>query len=201
MLRVIGLAYQQARLGSQHKYKIMADFKIAFGLTGHNEGGYANNPADHGGETYAGIARNFWPSWSGWHVIDSYTKFGLRNIDRILSTDQVLTNLISLFYKQNFWDVNKLDQINDQQLANNVYDFGVNSGVGKSAKTLQLACGVTVDGIIGSKTIACANSIDAKTLYDAYNAARTAFYHSLAQNPGQLQFLKSWMSRIKPYQS
>lgn len=37
----------------------MAIFNSAFKITMGNEGGYANNPDDSGGETYAGIARNF----------------------------------------------------------------------------------------------------------------------------------------------
>jgi lysozyme family protein len=32
------------------------------------EGGWANNPADSGGETFRGIARNFHKSWPGWAI-------------------------------------------------------------------------------------------------------------------------------------
>ncbi len=180
----------------------MANFKEAYLLTGHNEGGYANNPADHGGETYAGIARNFWPAWSGWSYIDNIKKtfHTPKDIDRAISVGGAPIHLmVADFYKKNFWDVNKLDLINDQQLADNVYDFGVNSGVGKAAKILQLVVGVTQDGIIGNGTIAAVNSLDAKNTYDRYNAERVAFYNRLAANPGQHQFLNSWMSRIKPY--
>ena len=44
----------------------MADFKVAFAKTIRFEGGYVNHKADKGGETYKGIARNFWPKWKGW---------------------------------------------------------------------------------------------------------------------------------------
>ena len=50
----------------------MAKFQIAEAITGRNEGGYANNSADTGGETYAGIARNYWPKWQGWKYIDNF---------------------------------------------------------------------------------------------------------------------------------
>jgi len=180
----------------------MANFNEAYLLTGHNEGGYANNPNDHGGETYAGIARNFWPAWSGWILVDK----GKQLTKTIQSLNQWLKNngiepYVSDFYKKNFWDVNKLDAINDQQIANNVYDFGVNSGVSRGAKTLQQSAGVTIDGIIGNMTIAAVNGAEPKIIYDKYNQIRSDFYHKLAQNPGQLQFLKSWMSRIKPYKA
>lgn len=177
----------------------MANFETAFALTEHIEAGYANNPNDHGGETYAGIARNFWPNWSGWTKIDGYKKTGMSELNTILKMDLPLQDEVASFYKQNFWDINKLDLVSNQQLANNVYDFGVNSGVGKAAKTLQDCAGVTADGIIGNQTIAAVNSANAETIYNCYNATRSAFYNKLAANPGQAQFLHSWLSRIKPY--
>ena len=48
----------------------MAIFNSAFQITMGNEGGYANNPADSGGETYKGIAKNYWPNWEGWTAVD-----------------------------------------------------------------------------------------------------------------------------------
>lgn len=178
----------------------MAKFNEAYLLTGHNEGGYANNPNDHGGETYAGIARNFWPAWTGWAIIDK-AKSVSKTVPLInqYAKNNGIDKFVASFYEKNFWDVNRLDLINDQQLANNVYDFGVNSGTPKAAKTLQTAVGTTTDGIIGQATLNAVNSGDAITIYNRYNELRSEFYHSLAKNPGQLQFLKSWMSRIKPY--
>jgi len=180
----------------------MADFKTAYKKTSLIEGGYVNNSSDHGGETIYGIARKFWPNWPGWAIVDSIKASGAKtakDINKLADANPQLEAYKLSFYKQNFWDVNKLDLINDQQLANNVYDFGVNSGVSKGAKTLQAACCVEADGIIGPKTIACVNSGNAKAIYEKYNTLRSEFYHRLAANPGQLQFLKSWMSRVKPY--
>lgn len=177
----------------------MANFDISLKLTGGNEGGYANSTNDRGGETFAGIARKFGPSWSGWEMIDSYKAIhGLTNINSLLKNPEMIA-YINHFYKLNFWGVNKLDLINDQQIANNIYDMGVNSGVGTAAKMLQMAAKVTVDGIIGSGTIADVNSGNAVTIYNSINNQREAFYTQIAKNPGQAQFLKSWLSRIRPY--
>ena len=46
----------------------MADFLQAFESMIRNEGGYKLHSAegDRGGMTYAGIARNFHPTWPGW---------------------------------------------------------------------------------------------------------------------------------------
>jgi lysozyme family protein len=192
----------------------MARFEIAEKITGGNEGGYANNPADRGGETYAGIARKFWPNWAGWKTIDKYKAqyVGLNKPMRdkyslahwINSSTKVTSEpihlLVSSFYKQNFWDVNKLDLIKDQQLANTVYDFSVNSGTVKAAKYLQQVAGVTQDGKIGPATIAAINVMKPALAHEYYNALRESFYLSIAKG-NQVEFLKGWLKRLKPYQS
>lgn len=180
----------------------MAKFEIAEAITGRNEGGYANNPADTGGETYAGIARKHWPNWRGWGIIDQIkNSYGTAaaTINRQAQLNPSLTIMISEFYKKNFWDVNRLDDFYDQQIANTVYDFGVNSGTGRAAKYLQSAVGVTQDGKIGPKTIAEVNRLDSSVIYGKYNAARETFYKSIAIG-NQAQFLKSWLRRLKKYQ-
>lgn len=186
----------------------MAKFEIAEKLTGINEGGYANNKKDRGGETYAGIARNFWGSWAGWKIIDKYksdykkakTKLTLAawiNASAKVATEPV-RNLVVQFYKVNFWDLNKLDQINDQQLANTIYDFGVNSGKGRAVQFLEQIFGVKKDGIMDPEVIKLANNSDPEVIYKKYNAAREAAYRSWAVGD-QAEFLESWLSRLKPY--
>lgn len=177
----------------------MADFKTAYDITGHNEGGYANNPNDHGGETYCGIARKFWDNWHGWPIIDSFK--GQPKFISIVNSSLQLQDLVRAFYKANFWDVNKLDKINDQQVANNVYDCGVNMGTVVAAKYLQRAAGVIDDGIIGSKTIAAVNEDSPEIIFGSLNKMREDRYRVLASKPGQSQFLKSWLGRLKTYKS
>lgn len=179
----------------------MASFEVAESITGRNEGLYADNKADTGGETYAGIARNHWPKWRGWFFIDRIKEtFGkdAKTINKYAKIDPFFAPAISEFYKQNFWDVLKLDLINDQQLANSVYDFGVNSGTSRSAKFLQQSAGVEADGIIGNKTLNAVNSADRKVIYYDFNKRRETFYKSIAKG-NQAKFLKSWLSRLKPY--
>lgn len=192
----------------------MAKFEIAEAITGINEGGYANNPADRGGETEAGIARNFWPKWEGWKYIDRYkadyakakaqgkTRLSLAQWVNasVKAPSEPVRGLIVEFYKDNFWDINKLDQINDQQLANSVYDFGVNSGTGRAAKFLQIVAGVEQDGKVGSITIAAINEMEAAQAHEYYNVLRESFYRSIAKG-NQAQFLKTWLRRLKPYRA
>lgn len=189
----------------------MAKFEIADKLTGINEGGYANDPDDRGGETYAGIARNFWPKWLGWRYIDQYKKDyitarakGLTELtlakwvnSSAMVQGQPVKELVKEFYRVNFWELNRLGELDCQQLANTVYDFGVNSGKGRAARFLQeVIGGLDPDGIIGRKTIDATNAKDCKTSYEAYNKKREDYYRSIAVG-SQAKFLKSWLSRLK----
>lgn len=191
----------------------MGNFKITDEKTSKNEGGYAFNKADRGGRTLNGIAQNFWPKWEGWvKVMAIISRVGenARLINAEVRKDAELQAMISKFYKQNFWDVLKLDQIKDQQLAETVYDFGVNSGTGRAAKFLQQSYNtiqlfkesglklLVEDGKVGAATIDAINKEDAKEMHSTYNGYRETFYRSIAKG-NQKQFLKSWLSRLHPY--
>lgn len=183
----------------------MVKYEIAEAITGRNEGGYAHNPADRGGETYAGIARNFWPKWEGWTKVDkakseyaSSSKVSLAKWINFSAKAHGIEREVSSFYKQNFWDTLSLDAFTDQQLANTVYDFGVNSGTGRSAKFLQQVAGVSQDGKIGPATLVAVNSANPQALHAKFNKAREDFYRSIAKG-NQAQFLRSWLSRLTPY--
>lgn len=187
----------------------MADFLPAFLNTAKTEGGYSNYPNDTGGETYAGISRKNWPNWGGWRYLDEIKKIDKTPsyINVKMGSNQNVQALVQEFYKTNFWYSLNLQWLNDQQLANNVYDFAVSSGTGTAAKRLQIAansiCGdLVVDGQIGSKTISAINKLDAKAVYDAFNQQRKAYYDRIiANNPSQAQFRNSWYSRITPYKA
>lgn len=187
----------------------MADFRKAFAITERNEGGLANNKEDRGGLTYVGIAENYWPTWKGWPFVKAeIARHGkdTATINAHLAAHPDVKPLVEEFYKKNFWDTLKLDLLNDQQLANAVYDFGVNAGIGTSAKKLQSAANtigakLTIDGQIGAKTIEAINNIPAMAIYGAFNAQRRSYYNAIAErDASQKQFLTGWLKRIKPYQ-
>lgn len=113
----------------------MADFKIAFDITNKNEGTYSNDSLDNGGETYCGISRKNFPHWEGWIEIDEY-KINVSNFPSCLKLNEYLPEMIESFYKENFWDKIRGDEIPNQDLANQTYDMSVNSGVHEALKLL-----------------------------------------------------------------
>jgi lysozyme family protein len=178
----------------------MANFNISYSLTMAAEGGYANNPADTGGETFMGVARKKNPNWSGWAIVDAVKATHPANLNAALKANTALLGAISDFYIANYWNPNQTGAINSQQIANQVFDTSVNCGVGRGAEFLQQAAGVTVDRQVGPNTLAAVNGADPQVLYNKFIALRKQFYVNLiAAQPSQAQFQRSWFSRLWPY--
>jgi lysozyme family protein len=174
----------------------MANFSIAYNkYILPFEGGYVNHADDKGGETYAGIARNFHPNWEGWKTIDAI-KQG-RTIKRN-EKFPTLNNLVTNFFLD-LWNKNRFGEIKSQDVANIFYDFYINSE--KSAiKKVQEILKVSRDGVLGNNTIAAINNLDAAKLYNSIKDARIKFYETIVKNnPSQSVFLKGWMNRVNSF--
>jgi len=136
----------------------MADFKIAYQRTSAFEGGYVNDPDDNGGETYCGIARKFHSTWQGWIIIDFQKKksdFPKNLKDR----EAELKKLEGEFYKENFWDKIWGDKINNQKVANDMYDTAVNMGVSTSIRLSQKQFSLPQTGQINIELLRKLNSV------------------------------------------
>ncbi len=164
------------------------------------EGGYSNIKADTGGETYSGITRKNYPTWTGWSIVTAAKpKQG-----QIIVNSQ-LEALVSDFYKKNFWDLLQCDKFS-KYVGMNLCDFAVGSGTVTAAKAFQnvinslLPIGtmtLVADGKIGAATIAAANKLDQQKLNDALLDYRKKFYQNIVdRNPTQRQFLRSWVNRL-----
>jgi lysozyme family protein len=186
----------------------MADFKTAFPIVRKNEGGYANNPNDRGGETYKGISRKNWPDWKGWKIIDSYKKF-IGGFEAALAKDQDLQNEVLAFYKLNFWDDMNLDQVNDQAISQILFDCAVNMSDNAAGKFLQRALNalnrkgtlypnIEVDGRIGAKTIQMLNNHKyPERVKKIVNSLRIAKYVGISENDeSQEEFMAGWVDRV-----
>lgn len=119
----------------------MAKFDIADKLTSKSEGFYSNDKLDSGGETIWGIARNKNPQWAGWKVVDEYKKKG--NFPYSMKTDPNLLRLRREFYIQNYWNKIRGDEINNQSIANYLYDISVNKGISRVIEFISHATGIS----------------------------------------------------------
>lgn len=165
----------------------MANFEPAFEQMIKDEGGYVLHeiPGDTGGVTYAGIARNKNPQWAGWALVDK-KEFG-----------GSLTTMVRDFYRAEFWGKMRGDELTNQDVANTIFNFGVNAGMGMAVKLAQLVVGSTPDGGIGPKTVERLNQItDGQRFKEQYALAKIARYAEICnRNRTQSKFLLGWVNR------
>lgn len=165
----------------------MAAFSVAFNRTMKNEGGYVLHEVagDRGGMTFAGIARKFNSSWSGWQLVDA----GDRD-------SAALKKSVAEFYFNNYFKAAGCDSIECQLVANVLFDFAVNAGVRTAVKLAQQSVGVSADGIAGPRTVAAINAVDASAFIARYALAKIARYSAIV-NADRVQgkFLLGWVNR------
>lgn len=163
----------------------MADIKKALVKLFGVEGGYVNDPDDKGGETKFGICKRSYPN----EDIKGLT------LERAAA-----------LYERDFWNPLGLSGINNQVIAEEVFDTAVNCGVGTGARILQEAINlsnypepdIAVDRQIGPATIAAVNNHKSlKALYKALNGLQFMHYAQIIKNnPKQEKFFRSWASRV-----
>ena len=82
-------------------------------------------------------------------------------------------------YRDRYWNAMRGDDL-PPGVDYCVFDYGVNSGVGRAAKVLQRLVGAGVDGTIGDVTLAAVRSADAEQLINRICDERLAFLQGLS---------------------
>lgn len=153
------------------------------------EGGFVNDPADLGGATNMGVTISTWKQVG-------YDKDGDGDIDvndlHLLTRDDVVNRVL----KPHYWDRWKADDIKSQSVANILVDWVWASGA-HGIKIPQRLLGVTVDGIVGPKTLAAVNARNPRELFDMIKLARFDFIEDICRKrPANNKFKRGWMNRI-----
>lgn len=144
----------------------------AFRLLLENEGGLVDDKNDSGGVTKYGISKKAYPNLD----IPSLTLWQAQDI-----------------YRRDYWERCKCDYIPDA-LSVAVFDFAVNSGIKTAIKKLQIALGVTADGIIGNQTVGACNRLPVKKILDDYINLRLDYLMSL---PKWKYYGNGWGNRVE----
>jgi lysozyme family protein len=133
-------------------------------------------------------------NWPGWLLIDKHkNKTGFPST---LDEDAELKNEIDLFYWSNFWFPINADRIQNQSMANSIFDFGVNAGIKTSVRLAQKIIGAEVDGIIGEQTLSRLNSFDRSHFLSAFIVAKITHYINLVKKrPANKKYLYGWIIR------
>ena len=198
-------------------------------LTFLREGELSIDNSDTGGFTYLGIAYNKNKSFTVINEILEFVgneliKLGIiKSIDELRNlgtpkgkpisiSDTVLNILNNLlrknkyenklieYYKKQYWDVNKCDDISSQTLAEELFDFGVNAGPETAAKILQRLVDVKDDGNLGEMSlyaINCAICFDLFSLQLNFALEKIKHYHRISKAPGSenRKYIHGWLNR------
>lgn len=132
----------------------MAEFLAAYKKTAATEGGYVNDPSDNGGETYGGISRKFHPEWEGWRILDTYKPLKTGQI----INDTRLESAVRTFYYRTYWQPINGNAMDDQAIAEKLYDIGVNRGQRTTIKDIQEVLGIPQTGNVDAATIEAINN-------------------------------------------
>jgi len=155
-----------------------ANFSKCLDMLLHHEGGFVNHPDDPGGMTNLGVTKAV------------YEKYIKRNATE--AEMRALTKIdVSPIYRSNYWDRGHCDDL-PSGVDWSVFDWGVNSGMGRAAKALQRVVGVTADGAIGPMTIKATHDIKPQDVIVKMHSTRQSFYESLSTFK---TFGKGWTRR------
>lgn len=134
-----------------------------------HEGGYTNHPADPGGPTNYGIT-----------IVDyrKYVKPDATAADvRAMKLDEA-----KAIYRAKYWDAQRCDAL-PAGVDYAVFDYGVNSGIGRSGKVLRRVLRLPDStSVVNDAVITAVGASDAKVLIAAICDERLRF----------LQALKTW---------
>jgi uncharacterized protein (TIGR02594 family) len=146
-----------------------------------HEGGNDDDPRDPGGRTSRGILQREWDVWRRSHP-------GLPADVWRAPQDQV-----EAIYRQNYWNALRCDDL-PAGVDYAVFDYGVNSGIGRAAKVLQRLVATAVDGEVGPDTVAATKRASAPQVIEAICDERLAFLQGLRTWP---TFGKGWGRRVR----
>ena len=170
----------------------MADFGIAVALTLRNEGGFQNMSSDKGNWTGAEVGAGTLVG----------TKYGIAAAEfPNLDIPNLTVAQATQIYEQKYWNV-LYNQIESQDVADKLFDIGVNEGVGTAVKILQEVLAphfstVIIDCSFGPNTLMAVNKSDAASLLKAYKVALvTRALQIAANNPAERPFVSNWIRRI-----
>ena len=153
----------------------MANFTEAVNITLEHEGGYVNDSTDAGGETKYGISKRSYP-----HI----------------DIENLTIQEASIIYKTDYWDKVRGDSIDNQLIAQSIFDCAVNMGPSRASKLAQECASVAIDGMIGPQSIQAINATNAELFDCKFRLAKIRFYADLCnRKPEQKKFLLGWINR------
>ncbi len=170
----------------------VANFADALPYLLQNEGGFSDDPKDHGGRTDHGITQ---------HTLDVFRS---EHPDLALPEDvaDLTEDESGVIYHTDYW---MFDGIQSQRVATKLLDMSANMGLRRAVKILQAAVmaesgglQLVLDGLLGPRTEQAANSCDEAALLHELAVKSVEYYEAIvSREPDQARFLTGWLRRAQ----
>lgn len=145
-----------------------------------SEGGFVDDPADHGGATNLGVTLATLSSWRG-------RPCTIAEVEALTPAD------VGPIYLARYYNASHANDC-PPGVDLMVFDEATNQGVGRAIESLQMAAGVVADGIVGPKTLIAVRAYAPEVLIAAIAKNREAHYRAL---PTFGRFGKGWLNRLE----
>jgi lysozyme family protein len=150
-----------------------------------HEGGYTNHPSDPGGPTNFGI------------TIYDYRKY-LKPNATAADVRAMTVGEAKAIYRKRYWDAQRCDEL-PAGVDYSVFDYGVNSGIGRSGKVLRRVVGLPdTTHVVTDEVLRAVAKRDPNALVIAINDERLAFLKRLKTWP---VFGRGWGARVATVKS
>lgn len=157
------------------------------------------NPNEKG-LTFMGIYEAANPNWQGWgQVRAAINVYGdLEKASVALYNDDALIEKVKIFYKKEFWDKMRLDEVDSELKSCELFVFGVNVDTAPAVRVLQRLLGVVVDGIMGQKTLKALNDYNEQSFDVDFDRAEITYYRNLVKaKPAYYIYERGWINRAE----
>jgi lysozyme family protein len=163
----------------------MADINVFVPKILQEEGGFVDNKDDIGGATMKGVTLAVFRAYYG----------ADKTVDDLKAITPEQWMHIT---KSEYWDKVQGDKINNQQVADALFDWAYNTNPVIAIKHTQMIVGIDPPtGFFGDLTLGKVNAADAATLCNAICDARQTFVENYAKaHPEENKFLEGWTNRI-----
>lgn len=148
------------------------------------EGGFVNDPDDRGGATKYGI------------TLATLRDVGENPNASVADVEALTKGAAELIYEEVYFVHPGFDLVLDARLAEQLFDWGVNSGPATAIKAIQRLVDVTADGVLGPVTAKAINACGTRHLARKLVGERILFYARLVRDvPSQAKFIYGWQKR------
>lgn len=157
----------------------------ALAFTLKEEGGFVDDPADHGGATNRGVTQA------------TYATYRHNKGLSLRSVGDIEDHEAADIYQAMYWVPAHCGEL-EAHLGICHFDWAVNHGVQGAMATLQQSLGVPADGVFGPVTRRALDSELPGQVVIRYLELRRRWYRDRAQaEPDQAKFLMGWLGRVE----